>query len=62
MSIATRNQAIDKYVANRMARSGGRDDRCDAAKKSADAALRGKIGCHKANEVIRQIDKLKSWR
>lgn len=62
MSIRVIREGQDKYIADRMARSNGRDDRCDKSKLDADARLRGKIGATAANRVIKQIDEFKSWR
>lgn len=36
------------------------NDRVTDAKKWADAELRGKLGCDRANEVIAAIDNLRS--
>lgn len=42
--------------------SPGGDDRCDQYKLRADAELRGALGCHKANEIIAAIDRVRSFR
>ena len=49
-----------KYAEKRL--SSRRDDRCDRSKLDADARLRGKVGTHRANEIIKAIDDLKSRR
>jgi len=48
------------YVSKRL--SSSRDDRQCEDKKWDDAILRGSIGTHKANEVIKMIDDYKSRR
>jgi len=48
------------YARQRLSNS--KDDRCEDSKKSLDAKLRGSMGCHKANEVIKMIDDHKSRR
>ncbi len=48
------------YVAKRL-RSDS-DDRCDDDKLTADAMLRGHLGTHKANIIIKMIDEHKSRR
>lgn len=51
---------IGRYTGKRL--STGRDDRCDREKKHDDAVLRGKVGVHHANKIIKAIDEMKSWR
>jgi len=48
------------YVAKRLL--SGMDDRCDSDKLTADAELRGHLGTHKANIIIKMIDEHKSRR
>jgi len=48
------------YVSKRL--SSNRDDRQCGDKKYADARLRGSIGTHQANKVIKMIDAYKSQR
>lgn len=52
----------DQYIADRLTRSRGRDDRRSKYKLYADARFRGKVGAYAANKVIEEIDKYKSWR
>lgn len=56
-----RNKAVSEYLDKR-AETGRmyRNDRLADSKKMADAILRGKLGCARANEVIAAIDNLRA--
>ena len=62
MSIRTIREAEDRYISDRLQRSNGSDDRSDRGKLNADARLRGNIGSHAADKIIKHIDEMKSWR
>ena len=54
-------RAVGTYL-NKRAELGQmyRNDRLSSEKRWADAELRGKLGCQRANEVIAAVDKLRS--
>jgi hypothetical protein len=54
-------KAVNNYL-NRRAELGSihRNDRITTDKKMADAVLRGKLGCDRANQVIKAMDDLRS--
>lgn len=58
---AARDKAVNAYLDER-AKLGQihRNDRLSDDKKHADAILRGKLGCARANEVIAAIDNLRA--
>lgn len=61
MSRQTDNRAVSAYLSKRaQLGSQHRNDRLSPDKKWADAELRGKLGCRRANEVIAAIDHLRS--
>lgn len=61
MSRQADKRAVTAYLTKRAELgSQHRNDRLSTDKKWADAELRGRLGCRRANEVIAAIDHLRS--